>query len=73
VKTGPIHLILDPNDRLMCAECGTLLFNTVAFIRGRTINDYQGNVKYRVGVVLCGTCEPKVRSTEREATLDNNG
>ena len=71
MKQGPIHLILDPNDRLTCNECGTVLFNTVAFIRGRTVHDHYGNIKYKVGVVLCGTCEPKVRVTEREATHGN--
>jgi hypothetical protein len=70
VKQGPIHLILDPNDRLMCTECGALLFNTVAFIRGRTINDWQGNVKYKIGIVLCATCEPRTRDTERSAQHD---
>jgi len=71
MKTGPIHLILDTNDRLMCTECGGVLFNTVAFIRGRTIHDMQGKVKYKVGIVLCSTCEPKTRATERSAQYDD--
>lgn len=68
MKVAPVQLILDVNDRLMCSECGTLLFNTVAFIRGRTVYDTHGNTKYKVGVVVCGKCEVHTRATEREAT-----
>jgi len=68
MKQAPVQLILDVNDRLTCNECGTLLFNTVAFIRGRTVVDNYGNTKYKVGVVFCGRCEVTTRSTEREAT-----
>jgi len=71
MKQGPLHLILDPNDRLTCSECGKLLFNTVAFLRGRTVQDHYGNIKYKVGVVLCVTCEPITRASEREATHDD--
>jgi hypothetical protein len=71
MKVGPLHLILDPNDRLQCAECGCVLLNCVAFIRGRTILDFVGKAKYRVGVVFCTTCEEKTRATEKGAYLDN--
>lgn len=67
MKHAPVQLILDVNDRLTCNECGNLLFNTVAFIRGRTIVDSMGNLKYKVGVVFCSKCEVATRSTEREA------
>jgi hypothetical protein len=70
MKQGPIHLILDPNHRLECVECHKMLFNTVAFIRGRTVTDTQGHTKYRVGVVLCCDCEPKTRDSERSAQVD---
>jgi len=72
MKQGPLHLILDPNDRLQCNECGKLLLNTVAFVRGRTVHDVRGNVKYKVAVIFCATCEPITRNTEREAAYDNN-
>jgi len=71
MKTGPIHLILDPNHRLECAECHKILFNTVAFIRKRTVVDAQGHTKYSVGAVFCGTCESNTRHIERSAQDDN--
>jgi hypothetical protein len=69
MKQGPMHLIVEGDECLMCVDCLRYIKNNTAFIRGRVVKDKAQNMKYTVGVVRCGKCE--VENACEEATDDN--